>query len=97
MKRFDLTGLHINKQLQEMKMTILHRPGGTWSNADTNRLNQGLSTECSGHHKHPEYLILFGHFTKDETLKALIGGLAYTATQVTGIDSPELPFSPGFC
>lgn len=76
------------------KSTVLHRKGGTWPQTEVNRLVHGLRTEASGLPSQPEYLILFGHYTKGQTLEALLGGVAYTATQVTGTD--RLPFVPGF-
>jgi hypothetical protein len=53
-------------------------------------------TEVSEHPQHPKYLILFGHYTKAETLEALVGGRTYTATNITGTNNKDLPFVPGF-
>jgi hypothetical protein len=54
-------------------------------------------TEASQRSDHPEYVVLYGHYTKEQTLRALGGGMAYTATQVTGADDPRIPFPTGFC
>jgi len=53
-------------------------------------------TEVSQHPQHPEYLVIFGHYTKEQALKAHGGGFAFTATQITGVHNAELPFIPGF-
>lgn len=90
----DLMGMHVEKSLRELKLTVLHRPGGFWNKVEVSRLCDGLMTEVYGHPQHPEHLILRGHFTKEQTLKALLGGIAYTATQVTGIKNEALPFRP---
>ncbi len=82
------------KSRAELKTTVLYREGGQWHPEEVNRLVNGLMTEASQLPAKPEYVILFGHHTKDETLKALLGGVTYTATQVTGLDNPELPFRP---
>ncbi|MFZ2983747.1 MAG: hypothetical protein WA053_01550 [Minisyncoccia bacterium] len=79
-----------------VKMTVLRRERHPWYQSEIGRLVNGLKTEVSGHSKHPEYLVVFGHYTKEQTLEALQGGWEYTATQVTGFHSPSLPFVPGF-
>lgn len=84
----------IRGRRNSLKLTILHRPEGVWHNSEVDKLVHGLFTELQQHPKHPEYLILFGHFTKEQTLEAIGGGIAYTAIQVTGIDSDKLPFRP---
>lgn len=99
----DLLGMKKRKHRQEIKkhrdgikLTVLCRKGGTWGQTEVFRLTDGLRANISIHPDHLECLIVFGHFTKEQTLKALGGGLDYTATQVTGIDNKDLPFSPGF-
>ena len=74
--------------------TILYREGGKWLPSEVGKIVRGLKTIASGHPEYPEYVILMGHHTKEATLEALDGGLAYTATQVTGSD--QLPFKPLF-
>lgn len=91
----NLVGMIAEGNRKKMKLTVLHRPGGTWSGIDLGKLHR-LSPKISGHPKHPEYIILLGHFNNGQTLEVLDGGLAYTATMVTGMDSPELPFVPSF-
>lgn len=86
----------VKKDRRAVKMTVLHRERHPWFQSEIGRLVNGLQTEVSGHLKHPEYLVVFGHFTKEQTLEALMGGWAYTATPITGFDSPSLPFLPGF-
>lgn len=90
----NLSAIINEGQRKELKYTVLHRPNGVWHESEVARLIDGLPTEVSRLPKFPEYLILFGHFTKEETLKAIMGGVAYTATQVTG--TKDLPFHPGF-
>lgn len=92
----NLVALQVKENRSKLKMTVLHRPGGKWAPIEVGRLANGLVTEVSGHPKHSEYLVLFGHHTKEQTLVALMGGMAYTATLVTGVDSEHLPYVPGF-
>jgi hypothetical protein len=92
----DLLAMQVAENRRKLKMTVLHREGGVWHQIEVGRLVNGLMTEVSQLPKHPEHLVLFGHYTKEETLKALLGGQAYTALQITGVDSKELPFVPGF-
>lgn len=82
------------QRIRTIKMTVLHRPGGQWWTEEVARLTNGLMTEVSSHPRHPEDLILLGHYTKEQTLRAIGGGVAYTATPMTG--TKELPFMPGF-
>jgi hypothetical protein len=95
-KSFDLQAMRIVENRRNLKVTILHRPGGEWTSLEIGRLVNGLMTELSQHPRFPEHLLLFGHYTKEQTLEALIGGLAYTATQITGYDNSELPFKPSW-
>ncbi|HBI33924.1 MAG TPA: hypothetical protein DEA43_04100 [Candidatus Moranbacteria bacterium] len=88
--------MQIEENRCKVKMTVLYRKGGTWQSCEVSRLADGLITEVSQHPKYPEYLIVFGHYTKEQTLVAHGGGLVYTATQITGIENKELPFIPGF-
>lgn len=84
----------VREKRNNVKMTVLHRPNGQWYRLEISRLVGGLMTEASQRRDFPEYVILFGHYTKEQTLKALWGGEAYTATQVTGLDGA--PFNPGW-
>lgn len=92
----DLLAMQVVENRRKLKMTVLHREGGVWHQMEVGRLVNGLMTEASQHPKHLEHLVLFGHYTKEQTLEALLGGQAYTAVQVTGTDSKDLPFVPGF-
>lgn len=92
----NLMAMVVAENRRKLKMTVLHRAGGTWYQSEVVRLTNGLMTEVSWDPQHPEYLVLYKHHTKESTLEALIGGQAYTATQVIGTDSKELPFVPGF-
>jgi len=78
--------------ISKMKLTVLHRSGGVWDKREVGLLVNGLRTEASQLQKFPEYIVLFGHFTKEETLKATRGGQDYTATQITGGRNKDLPF-----
>ena len=77
-------------------MTMLRREGGIWLRSEIDRFASDLRVEVSVHPQHPEYIILFGHHTKDDTLKALGGGLTYTVTQIVGRKNKCLPFDPAF-
>ncbi len=92
----DILAMQMEENARTIKLTLLFRPGGVWHNTEVDRLVNGLVTETSQHPKHPSHIVLFGHFTKAQTLEALLGGVAYTATQITGIAHKELPFRPGF-
>ena len=76
---------------RELKLTILHRKGGAWHEQETSKLLK-LTPAIDGHQKHPEYIVLLGHFTKAQTLAALGGGQSYTVTQVVGARNEQLPF-----
>ncbi len=91
----DLFAMQVGENRRKLKMTVLHRKGGAWHESEVGKLVNGLMTEASQHPQHPEYVVLFGHHTKEATLKALGGGQAYTATEVVGTDSKELPFGLG--
>lgn len=90
----DLLGMHRENYLRTVNLTILHRPGHGWSNVELSRLVNGLNTLAHGHPSMPEYVILEGHFTKEQSLAAILGGIAFTVTRVRGIESKELPFVP---
>ncbi len=92
----DLVGMQVVENRQKMKMTLLHRPGGVWHESEVGWLVHKLNTVASHHLKHPEHLILWGHYTKDQTLAAIGGGQAYTATMITGVQDARLPFLPSF-
>lgn len=92
----DLVKMQIDENSRKLRMTVLHRENGTWYQGEVEKLTSGLMTEVSGHPQHPHYLIIFGHHTKDATLKALGGGQAYTATKIVGIDDEKIPFNPSF-
>lgn len=92
----DLLLMRRKETARKLKMTILHRPNSVWHREEINRLTGGLMTEVSFHPHHPADIILLGHYTKEQTLEALWGGMAYTATQIIGMDSKELPFRPPF-
>ncbi|MBP9757246.1 MAG: hypothetical protein KBD06_01465 [Candidatus Pacebacteria bacterium] len=90
----DLVGMDVRDKLRRLKLTVLYRPGGTWLAVEVGRIVNGLMTEASQHPKFPEHVILLGEFTKEATLNAILGGIAYTATTLTGIDHKDLPFRP---
>ena len=87
-----MSGLVANMMAQDkidsqskIQFTILKRQGGVWHNTEVSRLVNGLRTEAYQHPKHPEYMYLYGHYTKAQTLEAMMGGSAYAAEQVTGV------------
>lgn len=92
----NLVAMQVAKYRRNLKMTVLRRKGGSWHRFEVNNLVNGLMTDVSENPQHPEYLVLLGHRTKEETLKALGGGQAYTATEIIGTDNKDLPFVPGF-
>ena len=92
----NLMAMQIEENRRNVKMTVLRREGGTWQSWEIGNLVNNLMTEISHHPQHPEHLVVFGHYSKERALKAHGGGLAFTATQITGIQSKELPFMPGF-
>ncbi|MFA6437142.1 MAG: hypothetical protein WC242_03190 [Candidatus Paceibacterota bacterium] len=93
----DLQLAMMEENRRNLKVTVLHRPGGKWTNIEVGRLINGLMTEAVQCRDHPEYVVLYGHYTKEQTLEALGGVMAYTAIQVTGADDPRIPFPTGFC
>lgn len=70
-----------------LKLTILHRPGVTWSRAEVARLCESLMAEVQSHPRHTEHLIVYGHVEYHADLSCVV-------TQVTGIDDPMLPWRP---
>ncbi|MBI5004226.1 hypothetical protein HZC00_03980 [Candidatus Kaiserbacteria bacterium] len=92
----NLVAMQIAESRRKIKMTILYRAGGVWHKSEIGKLANGLVTEVSQLPEHPEHLVVFGHHTKEETLRALGRGVAYTVTQVVGIYQKDLPFVPGF-
>jgi hypothetical protein len=83
----------IQERRNSLKTTLLKRENGTWPQVEISRMVHNLTTEVASHPQFSEYLIIFGHFTKEEVLKAIWGGLAFTATKMTGLTN--LPFNPG--
>lgn len=89
----DLLAMEMRDNRKKMKVTVLYRPGGVWHPDEVSLLCGGLMAEVSQRDSHPEHLVIFGYHTKERTLEALLGGgMAYTATQVTGIDDARVPF-----
>jgi hypothetical protein len=92
----DLISLQVRQNRRTERLTVLRRPGGRWGRSEVIRLTVNLPAEVIGHPKHPEYLIIRGHFTHAETLDALKGAEPYEVKEVVGLDSPALPFWTGF-
>lgn len=88
----DLAAMRMLENRRNLQVTILHRPGGAWSQEEVSRLVNGLHTEVQYLGSRPEYLLVWGHYTKGQTLEAIMGGVAYATTQVTGVD--KLPWFP---
>ena len=84
----------LKERRSKIGFTVLYRKDGTWSNYEVSNFVNRLVTEAYQSKLKPEYLILFGSYTKAKTLEALGGGLAYTAEQVMGADNIMLPFKP---
>ena len=53
------------------KKTILTRPGGTWSDEESDRLSAGLHTEATRYPNMPEKIFLPIGYTRDEVEAAL--------------------------
>jgi len=85
-----------SKRTEILTVTVLRRHNGTWARYEVDRFTRGLQTDVCEDLDFPEYLLLFGHFTKAETIQVIREGNDYTATQVTGSDSCDLPFKPRF-
>ena len=88
----DLVVMDLAEKRKKMKLTVLHRAGGKWHASEESKLANGLTPEVQSHPQYPEYLILVGHHTKEATLAAIGGGMAYTATQVVGASHEDLPW-----
>lgn len=67
---------------------------GTWSQREVSKITNGLRTEVYQVDQLPQYLIVYGAFTKEEVLRATGGGCTFTAEQVIGRDNADLPFRP---
>lgn len=78
----------------DLKMTVLHRKNGLWGDIELVLLRIGLVTEVSTHPSFPQYLILLGHHTIEETLNVINFGPTHTVSQLIGIDNQNLPFKP---
>ncbi len=78
----------------DLKITVLHRKNGLWHNIELILLHVGLTAEVTSHPSFPQYLILLGHHTIEETLNVINFGPAHTVTQLIGIDNKSLPFKP---
>lgn len=79
-----------------MPITVLRRVGRTWQPIEATLLRTHLNTSVIGHARHPEYLLLRGHFEKHQTLPVMLGGDTYTVEKVSGMDNEGLPFVPGW-
>lgn len=90
----DLFAMQVAENHHSLRTTLLCRRHGEWHRSEIDALAIGLTTEVVQKPGYPEYLILFKHFTKEETLKALGGGQSYIVNQIVGIKG--LPFDPGF-
>lgn len=90
----SLTALNVLESRRKLKTTVLYREGGVWHDSEIDRLTMVLQTPVSYHPEHPEIVVLFGHYGKEQALKAIGFGVAFTTTQVVGLDN--LPFDPGF-
>ncbi len=78
---------------ENMRVTMLYRPNGTWTKEELDKLAMNLKTAPLQNPLEPEYVILFEHYSKSIALAAIGGGVAFTATELIGINNPRLPFS----
>jgi len=81
----------ILEKRRSLKTTLLHRPNGVWHDSEVSNLVNDLHTEVMQHPQFPEHLLLYGHFTKKQTVGPAAGP-TWTAIRVTGTDS--LPWFP---
>lgn len=89
----------IRGALSPLPMTILAcMDGGIWSPLELSGLASILGTVVAvNHSKHPGYLIILGHYTKDQTVEALGSKSHLVVEQVSCFnDSERLPFNPHF-
>lgn len=93
MSGFNLVALHAQELRNKAPFTILHRSGGIWSGNEVNKLTNGLAARIQGKNNAPEYLVVFGHYTKAQALAALGGGLAFTSSQVVGYENENCRFA----
>ena len=77
-----------------LKFTVLYREGGVWNDFEVSKLVNNLNTDVYRMRIHPEYVILWEHFTKAQALDAIGGGFAFTAKEVVGLENPDLPWKP---
>lgn len=92
----NLLGMDLRAKRAQQKITLLHRPGGTWHREEVSRLVAGFNNSICEHPKHPEYLILPEHRTKEEVLDVILDGQAFDVTNVLGFENPDLPWVPQF-
>ena len=86
----NLVGMDMIEARKMMQVTLLQRVG-CWYPVEIDRLMIGLQTIVSHHPKHPECVMLFGHYTKPQILATMQGGATFTAKQITGVyQNPEL-------
>lgn len=90
-----LNGQMVQVELQGIRMTILYRRIG-WFNGEVQRLGDKLRTKTARNPNFPRLIILEGFFTKKEAIKAIGSGKPFEIKQVTGFNSPDLPFQPRF-
>jgi hypothetical protein len=92
----DLFQMEREKTGSALKLTVLHRPNHDWLPVEIERLKEGLQTVVSSDPEKTSFLVLFGHFTKEQALTVLGGAVEFTVAQITGVNSKELPFNPRF-
>jgi hypothetical protein len=90
----DLVGMETARRLREMQFTVLHRAGGRWQPSEVSKFVSVLKAAVGGHPRHPEHLILFGHFTRDQVGRVLGTGASYSLENLVGFNNPDLPFTP---
>ena len=87
----DLTAMRLMENRRNLKTTVICRCT-PFSNEEVGLMVNDLMTEASQHPKHPNSVILFGHFTADQLNGYLLRGGLYTVEQKVGVEG--LPWFP---
>ena len=89
----DLLGLDLKAKRAKVKVTMLTREAG-WVRADLDRMIAGSTImEISSHPKHPTILLIHDEFGREQ-LEEWLGFTDFEHQVITGLDNPDLPWSP---
>lgn len=90
----DIAGIAARDTRSEQKVTMISRPGGSWSHSEVDGLVTNLHTSVSRLKDYPSIVLIAGEY---ETRKlACILKDNFEQKIVLGLDNPELPFIPTF-